>query len=79
MTDDAAPSPTTVCPECGAMGRKVGTVTLEALLTEDARARLGDSRSFRFCCTSSEYFGQEGAFVKRRFMVLNCRSSVSPK
>jgi hypothetical protein len=22
-------------------------------------------------CTSSEYFGQEGAFVKRRFMVLS--------
>ena len=30
-------------------------------------------------CTSPEYSGQEGAFVKRRFMVLNCRSSVSPK
>lgn len=61
MTDDAAPSPTTVCPECGATGRKVGTVTLEALLTEDARARLGDSRGFRFCKTQTcdvAYFGQ---------------------
>ena len=61
MTDDALPSLITACPECGATGRKVGTVTLETLMTEGARARLSDSGSFRFCKTQTcdvAYFGE---------------------
>ena len=50
----------TECPDCGAVGRKVGRITLEALLTEDARTRLGDAESFQFCKTRTcdvVYFG----------------------
>ena len=50
----------TECPECGASGRKVGRITLEALLTEDARTRLGPAGSFQFCKTRTcdvAYFG----------------------
>ena len=61
MTDNSPPPPITACPECGATGRKVGLITLHALLTEDARARLGDAQSYRFCKTGScdvAYFGE---------------------
>jgi len=61
MTDSPRTPSITACPECGATGRKVGLVTLQALLTEDARARLGDEESYRFCKTGScdvAYFGE---------------------
>jgi len=50
-----------MCPECGVTGRKVGLVTLQALLTEDARERLTDSESYRFCKSQTcevVYFGE---------------------
>ncbi len=61
MTDNSLPPPITACPECGATGRKVGLITLHALLTKDARARLGDAQSYRFCKTGScdvAHFGE---------------------
>jgi len=65
MSDNSSPPPITACPECGAAGRKVGLVTLEALLTEEARSQLGDTQRHRFCKTQTcdvSYFGEgEGA------------------
>jgi hypothetical protein len=61
MSDNSSPPPISACPECGATGRKVGLVTLEALLTEEARSRLGDMRRYRFCKTQTcdvAYFGE---------------------
>lgn len=43
MTDASA------CPDCGARGRRVERITLESLLTEDARARLDGASDYRFC------------------------------
>jgi hypothetical protein len=51
MIDDSLPPPIAACPECGVTGRKVGLITLQALLTGDARARLGNVESYRFCKT----------------------------
>jgi hypothetical protein len=61
MSDNSSLPPITACPECGATGRKVGLVTPQALLTEDARARLGDAERYRFCKTATcdvAYFGE---------------------
>ncbi len=68
----------TVCPECGASGRKVGPITLGALLTEDARARLDDVGSFRFCKTETcnvAYFGGDA----RTFHVADLRVPIFQK
>jgi hypothetical protein len=61
MSDNSSPPPITACAECGAAGRKVGLVTLEALLTEEARTRLSDTQRYRFCKTRTcdvAYFGE---------------------
>jgi hypothetical protein len=61
MSGDSSPPALTICPECGVTGRKVGLVTLQALLTEDARERLADSESYRFCKSQAcevVYFGE---------------------
>jgi len=39
------------CPECGRTGRRVGAVTLGALLAAPARERAGDLEGYRFCRT----------------------------
>ena len=38
-----------LCPHCWHKGRNIGAVTPRALLTETARARLGDRGTVRFC------------------------------
>lgn len=61
MSGDSSPPAITTCPECGVTGRKVGRVTLQALLTEDARERLSGSQSYRFCKSQGcrvVYFGE---------------------
>lgn len=60
MTNKSLPSSLTACPECGATGRKVGLMTLEALLSESAWGRLGIAENYRFCKTETcdvAYFG----------------------
>jgi len=61
MSSDSSPPAIGVCPECGVTGRKVGLVTLQTLLTEDAREGLTDSESYRFCKSRTcavVYFGE---------------------
>jgi len=61
MTDNLLPARITACPECGVTGRGVGLMTLQALLSEEARARLSDAKSYRFCKTGTcdvAYFGE---------------------
>lgn len=41
------------CPSCGKKGRLVKPVTVESLLTEEARTRAGRTEGFRFCAEPS--------------------------
>jgi len=67
MTDQASSSPSTLCPECGNKGSRVGRITLESLLTPTALSRITDEQQ-RFCDSldcDTVYFGEEGTvFVK---------------
>jgi len=52
----------TLCPSCRGNGRIVKPVTIEALVTESARCRVGRSDGFRFCpepACDVAYFHQE--------------------
>lgn len=40
-----------VCPGCGQTGQRVAAVTVESLVTGEARARLPRADGFRFCAT----------------------------
>ena len=56
---------TRICPRCGQPGRRVERITLKALLTPDALARLSTG-PFRFCPTAgceAVYFGPGGTFI----------------
>lgn len=56
--------PGNLCPDCGRAGRKVGRITLKALLRPAALERLSPGRH-RFCATAScdiVYFGGGDAF-----------------
>src|SRR5438105_12140623 len=55
----------TPCPRCGQPGRRVERITLKALLTPDALARLLPV-PYRFCATPAcdvVYFGPESIFL----------------
>ncbi len=41
------------CPSCGQKGRAVKPITIDALVTEQARARVRTSEGFRFCAEPS--------------------------
>lgn len=41
------------CPSCGKKGRAVKPITVESLVTEKARARVGHADGFRFCAEPS--------------------------
>ena len=41
------------CPTCGSKGRAVKPVTVESLVVEAARARVGRTDGFRFCADPS--------------------------
>lgn len=61
-----APDRTLACPECGRAGRRVGRITLKAVLRPEALERL-EADEHRFCATAScdvVYFG--GVDVFRR-------------
>jgi len=69
MNDKSPSSTIRSCPECGATGRKVGRITLQALLTEEARTRLGDLEQYRFCKTRTcdvVYFAERQPIAFRR-------------
>jgi hypothetical protein len=59
------------CPECGRAGRKVGRITLLALLRPAALPRLS-AREHRFCASSEcavVYFGDGEMFVREDVLV----------
>ncbi len=69
MSGDSSPPATTVCPQCGVTGRKVGRLTLRALLTKEARERLTHSESYRFCKSQTcevVYFGERDPTLYHR-------------
>jgi copper chaperone CopZ len=61
-----APAPVN-CPQCGHKGTRVGRITLDSLLTQDAATRIGDGL-YRYCDAidcDTVYFGDDGTtFVK---------------
>ena len=44
-----AVAPSTLCPSCRKKGKLVKPITIESLVNEEARARVGHSKGFRFC------------------------------
>ena len=72
MTRQNSSSPSTLCPECGHKGSKVGRITLESLLNPRATSRITDEQ-YRFCDSldcGTVYFGDDGTvFVKEDLKV----------
>ena len=76
LTHDAAPvGSNLLCPSCGSRGKAVKQVTIDALVTAQARSSLKSSDGFRFCpeptCDmayfhpgSGDRVGQNGVKVK---------------
>lgn len=53
MDDENLGSPGEECPACESQGRPVKAITIESLVTKEARARVGSSEGFRFCSEGS--------------------------
>ncbi len=55
MTQDATPpdAGALFCPECGGKGKEVKPITVESLLTDEAKVHLSRADGFRFCLTPS--------------------------
>ena len=60
-----AAAPSTLCPSCGRKGKLVKRITIESLVNEEARARVGHSEGFRFCpepaCDVAYFHPETGA------------------
>jgi len=68
-----------LCPLCGKKGTKVKPITVESLLTDEAKARLSRADGFRFCltlvCETTYYHPETG----ERFRVEDVRVRVGQK
>ena len=67
------------CPSCGTKGRAVKPITIEALVTEQARARVRTSEGFRFCAEPScdiAYFHHDSG---NRFLIDDVRVGIGQK
>jgi copper chaperone CopZ len=57
-----------LCPLCGSKGRKVKPITIESLLTDEARGGLSRTDGFRFCqtptCDVSYFHSETGEFFQ---------------
>ncbi len=57
------------CPACGTKGKDVKPITIESLVVEQARLRVGRSDGFRFCaepsCEVAYYHADSGALIAR--------------
>ena len=80
--DSSAKSPDAgapLCPECGGKGKAVKPITMESLLTDEAKAHLSRADGFRFCLTSMcgvAYFHTE---TGKRFRLLDVRVRIGLK
>lgn len=58
-----------VCPSCGTKGKPVKPVTVESLVVEAARSRVGRADGFRFCsepsCDVAYFHPESGARIAR--------------
>lgn len=72
MTNQIPPNQSSLCPECGQKGSKVGRITIESLLKPDS-ANLITDEQFRFCDSldcETVYFGDNGTtFAKHDLTV----------
>ena len=67
------------CPECGGKGKEVKPITVQSLLTDEAKARLSRADGFRFCLTSTcevAYFHPE---TGERFRLVDVRVRIGRK
>lgn len=67
------------CPACGMKGRAVNPITINALVTEQARAKLRSSEGFRFCAEPScnvAYFHHDSG---ERFLRSDVRVRIGQK
>jgi Zn finger protein HypA/HybF involved in hydrogenase expression len=83
MTEDSTATPPDAgelsCPECGGKGKKVKPITMESLLTDEAKVRMSRANGFRFCLTSTcevAYFHPE---TDERFRVEDVRVRIGRK
>lgn len=74
-----------VCPSCGQKGKPVKAITVESLLTDEARARTSTTDNFAFCPTSTcevAYFHRQGdeVFLRREVRVrIGQKETESPR
>jgi hypothetical protein len=65
-----SPGGVTQCPRCHQQGRAVAAVTVEAMVTAQARERLTSTAGFRFCgtptCDVAYFHSTSGALVHQR-------------
>jgi len=75
-TDCCSPDPrgassgnAALCPSCGRRGKPVESVTIESLVSEEARARAGGAHGFRFCaepgCDVAYFLPESGERILR--------------
>ena len=81
MTQDTTPHDAGAlsCPECDGRGKEVKPITLESLLTDEAKARMSRADGFRFCLTPTcrvAYFHPE---TGERFRVEDVRVRIGRK
>ncbi len=68
-----------LCPLCGNKGKSVKRITIESLLTDEAKAGLVDMDGFRFCPTPTcqiSYFHPE---IGKRFLCRDVRVRIGQK
>jgi copper chaperone CopZ len=65
----AITQPSVQCPACGKKGKAVKPITIESLVVEEARRRVGRSDGFRFCaetaCDVAYFHPETGARIAR--------------
>jgi len=69
VTRPTHPSTHVRCPSCGGEGRSVKPVTLESLVADETRVRVGGTDGFRFCaepgCDVAYFHAQSGQTIVR--------------